>query len=122
MRKLACAAVVLVFAVGLVVAEEFNVLVTKVSDGKITGSKVKKGEKGEEVTLSTTADVKVTKGGKFNKEEKKFEGGEEVTGGLKNEVFSKLPDKGLLVRVTTNDDGKVSQVRILGGKKKKDAQ
>ena len=53
---------------------------------------------------------------------KKTEKGDVIADGLKADVFSKIDEKkGLNVRVTTNDDGKVTEIVVGGGKKKKGA-
>jgi len=125
LRKLACVAVVLGFSVGLIMAEEFGVNIKKVDGDKITAVKgakfnkdTKKLEGGTEVTLTTAADVKVVSG-KKNKDTKKVETGDAIEGGLKNKMFTDIGDNGLNVRVTTNDDGKVTEIVVFGGKKKK---
>ena len=46
LRKLVCAAVVVVIGIGVVTAEEFRATITKVEDGKVTFKKGKKGEEG----------------------------------------------------------------------------
>jgi hypothetical protein len=122
LRKFACVAVLLVLGVGLVMAEEFGVNIQKVDGNKITAIKGKKKDQpGTEVTLTATDDVKVFKG-KFNQDTKKLEKGDAIADGLKAEVFTKIDEKkGLNVRVTTNDDGKVTEIVVGGGKKKKDA-
>jgi hypothetical protein len=118
LRKLACVAVVLGFSVGLIMAEDFNVSIKKVDGDKITAVKgAKKGEKGTEVTLTIAADVKVLKG-KYNEDTKKTDPGDPIEGGLKNKMFTEIGEKGIGARVTTNDDGKVTQI-VVGGKKKK---
>ncbi|GEM_PF-1735103 len=127
LRKLACVAVLLTFSVGLVMAEEFGVQIKKVDGNKITalkGAKFNKEDKkfegGTELTLTATADVKVLSG-KKNKETKKTEAGDAIEGGLKNDRFTKIGDNGIGALITTNDDGKVTQILVFGGKKKKDA-
>ena len=127
LRKLACVAVLLGLSIGLATAEDFTVQIKKIDGAKITALKgakfnkdTKKLEGGTEVTLTTVADVKVMTG-KKNKETKKTEAGEAIEGGLKNERFSKIGDNGIGALVTTNDDGKVTQILVFGGKKKKDA-
>jgi hypothetical protein len=122
LRKLACVGVLLVLGVGLVMAEEFGVNIQKVDGNKITALKGKKKDQpGTEVTLTATNDVKVFKG-KFNEDTKKTEKGDVIADGLKADVFSKIDEKkGLNVRVTTNDDGKVTEIVVGGGKKKKGA-
>ena len=125
LRKLACVAVVLGFSVGLIMAEEFNINIKKVDGHKITAVKgakfnkdTKKLEGGTEVTLTTAEDVKVVSG-KKNKDTKKVETGDAIEGGLKNKMFTDIGENGLNVRVTTNDDGKVTEIVVFGGKKKK---
>src|SRR5262249_35013885 len=99
--------------------------ISKVDGNKVTLTKRKKGEKGEEMTLTATDDVKVVKG-KFNKDTKKVEAGDTIEGGLKAELFTKIGEKGVFGRVITNDDGKITEIRVFqgfggkfGGKKKK---
>lgn len=114
-RILAIVAVLFAFTFSLTVAEEFRIAIKKVEGNTITGTKMlKKGEKGDDVTLTATADVKVVKA-KFNKEAKKIEAGESLAGGLKNEAVK--PGAGALV--ITNNDGKVTEIRVFGEKKKK---
>lgn len=122
-RKLACAVVLVACSVGLVMAEDFGLRITKIEGDKITGIKgAKKDVKGEEVTLSVARDVKVVKGtAKKDGDKFKVEVGDAIEGGLKSETFTKISDKGLNTRVTTNDDGKITQIIVLAGKKKKDA-
>jgi hypothetical protein len=124
LRKLACVAVAIVFSVGLVLAEEFNVSIKKIDGEKITAIKggkfnkeTKKLEGGTETTLTVTKDVKVVKGTK-NKETKKLEPGDAIEGGLKNEMFTKIDENGIGARVVTNDQGQVTQILVMGGKKK----
>lgn len=114
MRKLAAAAVILMVSVGVAMAEEFGGILKKVEGDKITVTKFKKGEKGEDVTLTVAANVKVVKG-KFNKETKKFEAGDALEGGLKNAAVK----AGAFVRITTDNDNKVTEIRVAEGLKKK---
>jgi hypothetical protein len=127
LRKLACVGVLFALGVGLVMAEEFNVQIKKIDGDKITAIKgakfnkdAKKFEGGSEVTLTAAPDVKVMTG-KKNKDTKKTEAGDAIEGGLKNERFTKIGENGIGAQVTTNDDGKVTQILVFGGKKKKDA-
>lgn len=116
MRKIVAAVGVLVLGLSFVAADEFGGKITKVDGNKITLTKrVKKGEKGEEVTLTAVDNVKVVKG-KFNKEDKKVEAGEALEGGLKNEAFR----KDVAARIITNDDGKITEIRVFEFRKKKD--
>lgn len=115
MRKVLAAASVLLFALGVCVADEFGGKITSIEGNKITiqkKSKVK-GEKGEEVTLTATDKVKVVKG-TYNKETKKVESGDAIEGGLKASEVK----VGAFVNVVTDGD-KVSEIRVLAGRKKK---
>jgi hypothetical protein len=115
LRKCFGAAVVLLVSFGLLYAEEFGARITKVDGNKIEITKGKKGEKGEASTLTVADNVKVVRG-KFN-DQKKVEAGEALPEGLKNEVFKKS-DKGVFARITTDDDGKVTQIVVIQFKKK----
>jgi hypothetical protein len=116
----------LLVTIGLVTAEEFTAAITKVDGNKVTIQKFKKGEKGKKgekdgdpVTLEVAKDAKVAKG-TFNKDDKKWEVGEAIEGGLKADTFAKVSEeKGAFVRITTDDDKKVvTQILVIGGKKK----
>lgn len=126
LRKLACVAVLLALSIGLVAAEEFNISIRKIDGDKITAMKgQKKGEKGTEVTLSVAAGAKILKGKASKGDDGKFkiEAGDAIEDGLKNKMFSEIGDKkGINARVTTNDDGKITQIIVFGGKKKKSAE
>src|SRR5262245_27881052 len=95
LKKFVCAAIALALCVGITLADEIRAVITKVDGDKVTFAETKgKGEKGDEKTLSATG-AKVVKG-KFNKETKKMEAGDALEGGLKNEMFSKIGEKGVL--------------------------
>jgi hypothetical protein len=117
------AALLMLVSIGLVCAEEFTARISKVGDGKITFTKLKKGEKGEEATLAIAADVKVVNA-KFNKDTKTQEAGDPVPDGIKNKMFTNIGEKGVTARLVTDDSGKkVTEIRVFKGfgKKKKDA-
>ncbi len=118
-RKMIGAVCVLALSLGFVLAEDFGGTITKVDGNKISITKKgAKGKKGDEVVLEAVSGVKVHKG-KLN-EEKKAEAGEAIESGLKNEIFTKIGEKGVGARITTNDDGKVTTILIMQGKKKKE--
>ena len=54
------------------------------------------------MTLPLATDVKVTKGGKYNKDTKKVEDADTVTEGTKTEVLTKIGEKGVRARITTS--------------------
>jgi hypothetical protein len=120
MRKLVAVAAVLVFGFGVAVADEFGAIIQKVDGNKVTFTKLKKGEKGEEMTLPAAATVKVVKG-KKGEEKGKFVAGDAIEGGLKNKMFTTI-EKGVFARITTSDDNKtITQIMTIGkGKKKED--
>lgn len=122
MRKLACAVTLLVFFVSVSFADEIRAIITKVDGNNVTFAENKgKGEKGEEKTLPVSDSVKVVKG-KRNPDTKKLEAGDEIADGLKNEMFSsdKLGSKGIGALIITDDGNKkIVEIRVAGGKKKK---
>jgi hypothetical protein len=119
LRKVVSAGVVLLLCVGLALAAETRAVITKVEDGKVTFTEMKGKEKGEEHTLPTVANVKVVKG-TYNKETKKFEVGEAIEHGLKNDMFTKIGEKGLGAVIVTDDDNKkITEIRITPRKGKK---
>jgi hypothetical protein len=123
LRKIVSAVIVLVFCVGITLAEEIRAIIIKVEGDKVTFAENKgKGEKGPEQTLTVSDKVKVVKG-KFNKDTKKLEAGEDIENGLKNEMFTKIGEKGVGAMIITDDDKKITEIRVGGrGKKKKDQQ
>jgi hypothetical protein len=127
LRKLVCAAVVVMIGFGVALADEFTAIITKVEGNKVTFQKgkfdpdTKKFERGPEMTLPVTADAKITKG-KFNAETKKLEAGEAIENGLKNDIFTKIGEKGQFASITTDTSNKnITAIRTAGFKKKKDA-
>ncbi|MBI3406949.1 MAG: hypothetical protein HY040_01150 [Planctomycetes bacterium] len=115
MRKITAAVVMLFVSFSLATADEFGALIKKVDGNKLTVIKgQKKGEKGEEATLTVAESVKVVKG-KFIKEDRKVEAGDAIENGLKNEMFSKGDVR---ARIITNDAGNVTEIRVLEMKKK----
>jgi hypothetical protein len=126
-RKLACAVVVLTLSVGFVLADDFFATITAVKEGKVTYQKYKKstekGKKGEKdgdpVTLPVAADATIAKG-KFNKEDKKFEAGDKIEDGLKNEMFTKIGDNGMGAMISTDADNKtITKIMLFTPKKGK---
>jgi hypothetical protein len=121
LRKLACVGIVLTFCLSVSMADEFLANIKKIEGDKVTFVKGKKGEAGQEMTLPAAKDVKITKG-KFNKDTKKVEAGDEVTGGLKAEALSNIGEKGMFGYIVTDPDNKkITEIRLFGGKKKKGA-
>jgi hypothetical protein len=116
-RKVLLAVFTLAICVGISMSDEIRGVITKVDGNKVTFMAVKKGEKGAEQTLPTADNVKVSKG-KFNKDTKKFEAGDAVEDGLKNKMFSDIPEKGVQATVITDADNKKITEILVGGKKK----
>jgi hypothetical protein len=123
LRKIVGVGFVLALSVGVVFADQFGALITKVEDNKVTfypfEGKGKDAKKGEEKTMTVAKDVKIVKA-KFNPETKKIESGEELEGGLKHKMFAEIPEKGIFAGITTDDDNKrIKEIRVFGGKKGK---
>jgi hypothetical protein len=122
-RRIVCIGVVLALSASVAFADSFVALITKVEGNKVTfhpfEGKGKDAKKGEETTMKVAKDVKVVKG-KFNKETKKFEAGDEIEGGLKHKMFEEIPEKGIFARITTDDDNKrIKEISVFGGRKGK---
>jgi hypothetical protein len=117
-----CAAAIVVFGLSAALADEFQATITKVDGGKITFKKGKAKELGEEMTLPATADAKVTKG-KVNPDTKKVETGDVLPSGLKNDLFTKIGDKGVRATLTTDADNKhIIAIRVAGGNRDKTSE
>jgi acyl-coenzyme A synthetase/AMP-(fatty) acid ligase len=101
-RNILCAAFVLTVCLGLATAETLKGRITK-SDDKTITVVTKKGEDGKAYDLAK--DVKIFKKDGDNKVE------------VKREDF-KVGEKGTFATITTNDDGKVTEIVTGGGKKK----
>lgn len=98
---------------------EFTAIIKKIDGKKVTFTKFAfnfppKKDKAEEITLSVTDGLKVTKG-KYNMETKKTDY-TPLEGGLKNEAFSK---ENVMVRIIVDDDNHISEIRLTTGFKKK---
>jgi hypothetical protein len=123
LRKFVCAAVIMVIGLGVAVADEFVGVITKVDGNKVTFRKgFKKDDQGEAMTLPVTASAKITKGTNFNKDTKKFDSDEPIKDGLKAEQFTKIGEKGVFARITTDDANKnITAIQLFAGfgKKKK---
>jgi hypothetical protein len=133
LRKVVCGAVILILCVGVALADEFTASITKVDGNKVTFNKVEgfggfgggkgggrrgqRGEqkKGEEKTLPVADNIKVVKG-QFNKETKKMEAGEPIEGGLKNDLFTKIGERGVFATIVTDaKNEKITEIRAFGG-------
>jgi hypothetical protein len=125
LRKFVCAAIIMVIGFGVVMADEFTAIITKVDGNKVTFQKAKfdpdtkKFEKGAETTLPVTADAKITKG-KFNQDTKKLEPGDAIENGLRSNVFTNIGEKGQFATITTDANNKnITAISTGGGKGKK---
>jgi hypothetical protein len=127
MRKLVCAAVVTLAAVGFAAAEEFTAMITKcdadkgcIEYKKVTGKGADKKVDETVKKADLTKDCKIMKG-MFDKETKTVKDGDVIEKGLKNDLFAK--EGGVFATITIADDGadkgKVTKIRVGGGGKKK---
>jgi hypothetical protein len=111
LRSLVCAGFALVICAVAVLAGEYKGKVKSVDPDKNT---ITVTVDGEDKTFKVTDDTKIVRKGK--------DGDKDVKDGLKNEKAWK---RGPNVVVTTEGDspkGKVKEIRIVGGKKKKQDQ
>jgi hypothetical protein len=129
MRRIALAAIATLALVGVVLAEDMNVAITKIdaTNNKIEYKKVtgkgkdaKVEDEVHKADISKT--VKVVKG-KFDPDAKKLVDGDAIEGGLKAEMLATIPaDAPVRAMMTIADDGadkgKVTKITIFGGKKK----
>jgi hypothetical protein len=121
LRKCVFGFVVVAFSVGVLSGAELTGIITKVNGTKITFKEAKKGEdkkfiKGEYLDAkeyTVVENVKVMKGAKKGEEPTK------LTGGLTNDMFKTIGEKGVRARITTNDSNQVTEIVVLGGKGKK---
>ena len=112
LRKVVGAAVILAVCVGVAVAEDIAGRITKIGDGKVTFEKKgkDKGTFEDAKTYDLAKDVKVSKKGK--------DGNVAVADGLKAEALQKIGEKGVGAIISVNDDKKVTEIILTGGKKK----
>ena len=103
------AVVMLVLCFTFATAEVIKGKVTKIDEKSVTITNKKSFKDGKAFDLA--------KGVKFFKEVTKDDKTEkeEIKDGLKAEVFAKLSDKGVNATITTNDDGKVTEIVVTPG-------
>ena len=123
-RRFVAALVVALTAVGFAVADEFQAIITKVQDGKVTYKRVNgQNEEGKtqydaEKTLPIAKAVKVVKP-RYDKEARKMVNGDPLEGGLKHDAFKDMgkdKKKGIGVLATLMTDAKnknITQIRVL---------
>ena len=123
LRKFGWALFVFAICCGITLGEEIRGVIIKVDGSKVTFAKAsfnkdtKKLEKGDEQTLPVADNCKVSKG-KFNKDTKKLEAGDALEGGIKNEMFSKIGEKGVGATIITDGDNKkITEIIVSAGKK-----
>jgi len=114
LRAAVCSVAVLAFALGAARAEEFFGSIKKIEEGKITvamkfDKETKKFQEEKQLTLAKG--VKVLNA-KFNKEEKKVQAGTPLEGGLKNERFKNIGERGVRAMIVTNAAGEVTEIRV----------
>jgi hypothetical protein len=124
-RKLVCSMFVMAIGISFVAAEEFTASITKVDGDKITYQKFKKvkgkaPEKDGDAVVVSAKGAKVTFGA-VNKDTKKFEATDAIEGGLKNDMFAKIGDKGVNARLVFDGDAKDGKLTVIGITKKKKA-
>ena len=115
LRKIVCAVVIVGLGVGLAAAEELKGRITKIEGGKVYFAQMDKETKkvGEAKAYELAKDAKVSK---MDGKDKKA-----LADGLKAEELAKIGDKGTAATINV-EGGKVTEIIITGGKKKKDAK
>lgn len=115
MRKVVCAVVVLALCCGIALSDEIRAVILKVDGNKITLKENKgKGEFGPEKTMTVADNAKILKGSKFNKDTQKFDVVDPIEKGLKDEMFSKIGEKGIGATIDFTGD-KINKI-IVGGR------
>jgi hypothetical protein len=127
MKKFALAVLFTVGMVGFVMAEDFTAVITKIDGTKVTYKKAMFSKDGKKIDdKATTAEVSkklaVVKG-KFDKDAGKAVDGDAIEGGLKADAFKDVSEeKSVFATITVADDGddkgKITKIRLFGGKKK----
>jgi hypothetical protein len=112
LRKFVFGFVVVAFSVGVLAAADLNGRITKVDGDKITFEEGKKGEYKDAKVYTVAKDAKIMKGGKKGSEPTA------LSGGLTNEMFKTIGEKGIGATITTDDKGTVTAITVKGGKKK----
>jgi len=125
MRKFLCAAVVTLVAYSLAGAENYFGRVTSIEDRTVTFKGFKKGEfkkgaGGMEYKIKLAKDATILKGGEFDKEEKKFTGGDKLS---VNEAATYVKDakegRGRGAIIVTKGEGadeRITSIRFTKGK------
>lgn len=112
-RCFVLAAVLLPTVAGLAGAGEFTATLFQVKGGKVTfvlGDKKTKKSKMLQLPVSAKARI-VT--GVFNKETTRIEPGEEIPGGLDNDLFKNIAPHGIQARLITAQDGTtIAEMRV----------
>ncbi len=99
------------FCVGIAQADEFTAVLVKAADGKVTFTRGT-GKKKKEYTLPADAKCSVVLA-KYDAKAKKINAGDEVEGGLKNPLFTRLDKETVEAWVRTNaDNDRILELRL----------
>jgi hypothetical protein len=122
-RRFVAALVLALTATGFAAADEFQAIITKVQDGRVTYQRVKgRNEEGKtqydaEKTLPHVKDVPVVKA-RYDTEARKMANGAPLEGGLKHDAFTTLGQNqdvaGVFVTLITDaGDKNITVIRVL---------
>ncbi len=104
-------------SVGPATADEFSAVITKVDADKVSFRRVAKGKKTDGVATLPVADAVRVVRAEFDPAAKKYVAGPPLNGGLKSEVFAKIGEAGVGVRIITGDDNqKIAAILVIGRK------
>ncbi|HYV39319.1 MAG TPA: hypothetical protein VE988_26760 [Gemmataceae bacterium] len=117
MKTFVASAVFALCIVSIATADKFNAYITKVEDNTVYyKKKLPKAKGGNWLEEKADAILGVkTYNSVINYHDyppTRLEATEEIAGGLKNEVFSKISDKGMFAELIINDFGKITQVVV----------
>ena len=116
MRSLIVMGTFLTLSLGLVIGAEHAGIIKKIDGNKVTVLVGKKKDvDGVEKTYTVDAKTKYAKAKKTADDPKKYEAGDALEGGLKNEAVK----EGAFARITTDDDDKNITQLLIQGKKGK---
>jgi hypothetical protein len=97
-------------------SEEFEATLTKIGDGQVSFTRT---EEVAEQTLPLAANVNVNKG-RIDRNTEEVETGKIIPGGLKNELFAKVNDKGVHVTIVTDrTNTKIAEILVMPAGKRR---
>jgi hypothetical protein len=111
-RKLLSSMIILTLLLGISLAEEVLVVITKVEGNRVTFAESKgPGGKGPEKTLPVADKLKVIAKSKLNKDTRTREGGGVMAEGLKADLFARIDARGVRATIALKED-QITEIRV----------